>query len=140
MPATYEEAFDANLEQREQLLEWQDGQTCKSDVKVLLHFRSAKHSFSSRETRFGGVDDVRVLLQRKKFWGTRQVQQKRGGVNVLQYNRLRSESTSGCCTRVAMWRQSVCQVLRFSRAPRRFFRPRRDTIATQKNFLFEHAC
>ena len=48
---------------------WQAGQRCKSDVKVLLHFRSAKLAILSRETRFLGVDDVRVLLQRKKFCG-----------------------------------------------------------------------
>jgi len=52
---------------REPLLEWQDGQGCKSDVRVLLHFGESKSSFSSRETRFIGVDDVRILLQRKKF-------------------------------------------------------------------------
>ena len=68
------------------------------------------------------------------------MQQKRGGGNVLQDNGLRSERANACCTRVAMRRQSACELVRFSRAPRRLFRPQPDTIATRKNLLCEHVC
>jgi len=54
---------------RERFAEWQDGQGCKSDVKVLLHFERAKTVFSSRESPFFGAGDIRVLLQRKKSQG-----------------------------------------------------------------------
>jgi len=52
---------------REPLLEWQNGQGCKSDVRVFLHFERAKTTFSSRNTQVFDVYDVRILLQRKKF-------------------------------------------------------------------------
>jgi hypothetical protein len=45
------------------------GQECKGGVKVLLHFDRAKTALPSRETPFCDVDDVKVLLQRKKFRG-----------------------------------------------------------------------
>jgi len=120
---------------QEQLLEWQDGQTCKSDVKVLLHFGESKSSFSSRETRFCGVDDVTVLSQRKKIRAGAIVQQGRVGVNVLSGNVLRSERANACCTCVAMRRKSVWRTVRFSRAPRRLWHKRRYTIATRKKIL-----
>ena len=112
----------------------EDGQECKSDVRVLLHFGRSKTAFSSRDMQVFDSGDVRVLLQRKKICGARQVQQKRGRVNKLPDNKLRSKSANVCCTCVAMQRQSVCEVVRFSRAPRRFFRPHRYRIATRKNF------
>jgi hypothetical protein len=105
-----------------QTLQWEhfaerENKTCKSDVRVLLHCRSMNCLFSSRETRFCDADEVRVLLQRKKnSKAAIRVQQKRGGVNVWHDNELRSKRASECCTRVAMRRQSVCEVVRFSRA------------------------
>jgi len=120
---------------REQLPVWQDGQECKSDVKVLLHFRSANCWYSSRKTPFFGVDDVRVLLQRKK-------------IRKRQFECNRSNEDSICCrarcyeaneqARVAVMLQCgvrvFARVVRFSRAPRRFLRPRLYTIATRENF------
>ena len=71
----------------------------------------------------------------KKIRAGVRVQQERGGVNVLPDNVLRSERANACCTRVAMQRQSVGRTVRFSRAPCRFFRPRRYRIATRKKIL-----
>jgi len=45
---------------RERFAEWQDGQGCKSDVRVLLHLGESKWWSSS-------VDDVRILLHQKKI-------------------------------------------------------------------------
>ncbi len=45
----------------------QDGQTCKSDVKVLLHAHTQKMRFYPREMQFFAQGNVKVRLQRKKL-------------------------------------------------------------------------